>query len=317
MDYGRDLNKTLDVYTNARGLFINLDQVTECLIDSVILLAARAHGFVKGKHSQKTQTFVKACIAYVHITIPTLESADKQIKYFLLSAQIALLNGLIGETDSLCKAVLANLDENFNPLIGELNKTADILLTLLGFLVVVPSDPERDFFQLANGVINILSKDWSHDQTKMLTVKIYCGLIGFLSSQTQQKLPYRIAYVNSNDQVFIGNQEFLKEANEMLDYCFNQILDIITKLNENKSANLKNLFNICVRTANVLVANGNFSTRSISNISNKMFKMADGYLTEYNATPEGTREPLLRDPINRTFEACRKKKEAAAKLAET
>jgi hypothetical protein len=32
VDYGRDLNKTLDVYTNARGLFINLDQVTECLI---------------------------------------------------------------------------------------------------------------------------------------------------------------------------------------------------------------------------------------------------------------------------------------------
>ena len=32
VDYGRDLNKTLDVYTNARGLFINLDSVTECLI---------------------------------------------------------------------------------------------------------------------------------------------------------------------------------------------------------------------------------------------------------------------------------------------
>ena len=32
VDYRRKLNKTLDVYTNARGLFINLDQVTECLI---------------------------------------------------------------------------------------------------------------------------------------------------------------------------------------------------------------------------------------------------------------------------------------------
>ncbi len=32
VDYGRELNKTLDVYTNTRGLFINLDQVTECLI---------------------------------------------------------------------------------------------------------------------------------------------------------------------------------------------------------------------------------------------------------------------------------------------
>lgn len=79
----------------------------------------------------------------------------------------------------------------------------------------------------------------------------------------------------------------MKEANEMTDYCFNQILDIITKLNENKSAHLKSLFHICVKTANLLVANGNYSTRSISNISNKMFKMADGYLTEYNSSPEG------------------------------
>ena len=138
----------------------------------------------------------------------------------MLAAQVALLNGLIGETDSLCKAVLANLDENFNPMIGELQKTADVLLTFLGFLVIVPSDPERDFFQLANGVINLLQKDWSHDQTHMLKVKIYAALVSYLSSQTQQKLPYSVAYVNSNDAVFIGNQDFMKEANEMLDYCF-------------------------------------------------------------------------------------------------
>ena len=163
VDYGRDLNKTLDVYTNARGFFLNLDQVTECLCHQVISLAAKAHSFVKGKHTQKTQTFVKACIAFVHITIPTLEDLDKQIKLFMLAAQVALLNGLIGETDSLCKAVLATLDENFNPMIGELNKTADHLLSFLGFLVIVPSDPERDFFQLANGVVNLLQKDWTHD----------------------------------------------------------------------------------------------------------------------------------------------------------
>ena len=32
VDYGRDLDKTLNVYTDARGLFINLDMVTETLI---------------------------------------------------------------------------------------------------------------------------------------------------------------------------------------------------------------------------------------------------------------------------------------------
>ena len=32
IDFGKDLDKTLNVLTTARGLFINLDEVTETLI---------------------------------------------------------------------------------------------------------------------------------------------------------------------------------------------------------------------------------------------------------------------------------------------
>lgn len=51
IDFGRDLDKTLNVLTTARGFFINLDDVTETLISQVTSLAARAHSFVKGKHN--------------------------------------------------------------------------------------------------------------------------------------------------------------------------------------------------------------------------------------------------------------------------
>jgi hypothetical protein len=51
IDFGKDFDKTLIVYTTARGLFINLDEVTETLITQVVSLAAKAHFFVKGKHS--------------------------------------------------------------------------------------------------------------------------------------------------------------------------------------------------------------------------------------------------------------------------
>lgn len=43
IDFGKDLDKTLNVFTTARGLFINLDLVTETLISEVIGLAVRAH----------------------------------------------------------------------------------------------------------------------------------------------------------------------------------------------------------------------------------------------------------------------------------
>jgi hypothetical protein len=31
-----------------------------------------------------------------------------------MTAEVAMLNGLIGETDSLIKAILSTIDENFN-----------------------------------------------------------------------------------------------------------------------------------------------------------------------------------------------------------
>ena len=142
VDYGRDLDKTLNVYTDARGLFINLDAVTETLIQRTIGLAVKCHSISKGKHTQKTQTFVKACIAYVHITIPTLEDGDKQVGLFLQAAQASLLNGLIGETDSLLKAMLSTISEHFDASAKGLERTTQRVLSSLGFMVIVPSNPE-------------------------------------------------------------------------------------------------------------------------------------------------------------------------------
>ena len=156
VDHGKDLDKTLNVYTDARGLFINLDKVTECLIFQVIGLANRCHALCKGKHTQKTQTFVKACVAYVHITIPTLESVPKQIQLFRLTAQSSLLNGLIGETDSLLKGMLATIDENFEDTLPYLEMTSQSVLASLGFMVMVPCNPDDDFFQVPEGFVQLI-----------------------------------------------------------------------------------------------------------------------------------------------------------------
>ena len=48
IDHGRDLDKTLNDYTNARGMFVNLDEVTETLINSTLNLAMRCHALCKG-----------------------------------------------------------------------------------------------------------------------------------------------------------------------------------------------------------------------------------------------------------------------------
>jgi len=55
-----------------------------------------------------------------------------------------MLNGLIAETDSLLKGVLATLNENWDQ--KRIVFVGDTLLNLLGLLIVVPSNPETTFF---------------------------------------------------------------------------------------------------------------------------------------------------------------------------
>jgi hypothetical protein len=61
--------------------------------------------------------------------------------------------------------------------------------------------------------------------------------------------------------------------------------------------------------ANTLIMNCQVS-KKIDQFVNKMFKMADGYMTEYNKSTSQT--PISRNIINLTYENFRKKKEAAA-----
>jgi len=64
----------------------------------------------------------------------------------MLAANIALLNGLIGETDSVLRQALIMVDENFSEKQEDLEYTANVMVEVLGFLVIVPSNPEDNFF---------------------------------------------------------------------------------------------------------------------------------------------------------------------------
>ena len=77
----------------------------------------------------------------------------------MLTAQVGLMNGLLGETDSLLKGVLATIDDNFDQ--KQINQVTDIILNILGFLVIVPSNPETSFFQLVEGILSLLKNhEW-------------------------------------------------------------------------------------------------------------------------------------------------------------
>ena len=97
-----------------------------------------------------------------------------------------------------------------------------------------------------------------------------------------------------------------------MDFCFQQILDLITAMNEQKQNHTEQLVNVCMNAANLLVATCQVSNKKVSSFTNKLFKMSDGYLNEIPGGPDSATGKTLRIYINKTFESFKRKKEAEA-----
>jgi hypothetical protein len=111
IDFGHDLEQQLNLFVECRAAFSNLDAVTRELVLRVALLCMRAHRFVRGKHSKKTGAFVKACLAFCHITIPSLDDAFSRLHLFVEVAQVALVNQMMGQSEAFLKAAISLVPE--------------------------------------------------------------------------------------------------------------------------------------------------------------------------------------------------------------
>ena len=212
--------------------------------------------------------------------------------------------------------MLLTIDENFSSDLSYLQMTTESVLTALGFMVMVPSNPDDQFFQVPEGFIQLIKMhNWDADSHYMLRTKLYLGVVRYLASQVQDKLPYAGAYVNVNDSIFIGNEQFKTEANTLIDFCFAEILEYITKMNEEKEQHIDALIEICMLSANLLVTTCQVSQKKISSFINKLFKMSDGFLENVEGGADSTKGKRFRMFINKTFDSFKRKKEASASEA--
>jgi len=206
--------------------------------------------------------------------------------------------------------MLATIDENFEENLAYLEMATQNILSALGFMVMVPENPDSDFFQVPEGFIQLMKlKNWKADEHCLLQVRIYEGVIKYLASQTQNKLPYSIPFVNGNDSIFIGNDSFKTKANQLMDFCFAQILQFITDMNEQKEQHTEPLISICMIAANCLVGNCQVSVKKISTFINKLFKMSDGYLNELPGGTETPKAVQIRLYINKTYDSFKRKRD--------
>lgn len=77
---------------------------------------------------------------------------------------------------------------------NNLYKMGDLLQSVLGFLVIVPSNPENSFFQIVEVVLNFLKKEeWGQSEISYsIQLRVIDSCVRYLSSQMQTTLPYRV-----------------------------------------------------------------------------------------------------------------------------
>jgi len=218
VDFGRDLEQQLNTLVDFRAAFTALDAVTVELVERVAALASRAHALTKGKHTKKTAAFVKAALAYCHITIPSLEDKFECLRLMTACAEVALVNQMVVQSEGFVKAALALFPELPATVAtsahhGARRSTDARVLAavqhLASFLLYFPGHPKYGPFYLVHGLLNAIQKHEAWEGPRAVKLQAYMGFLRLFATYAQPRFPVKIDRVESNDTLYGGDAEYM------------------------------------------------------------------------------------------------------------
>ncbi|XP_038396141.1 VPS35 endosomal protein-sorting factor-like isoform X2 [Canis lupus familiaris] len=235
VSFGRDFEQQLSFYVEARSMFCNLEPVLVQLIHSVNRLAMETRKVMKGNHSRKTAAFVRACVAYCFITIPSLVSIFTRLNLYLHSGQVALANQCLSQADAFFKAAISLIPEvpKMINIDGKMRPSESFLLEFLcnffSTLLIVPDHPEHGVLFLVRELLNVI-QDYTWEDNGDDKIRIYTCVLHLLSAMSQETYLYHIDKVDSNDSLYGGDSKFLAENNKLCETVMAQILEHLKTL---------------------------------------------------------------------------------------
>ncbi|XP_013393417.1 UPF0505 protein C16orf62 homolog [Lingula anatina] len=277
ISFGRDFEQQLSFYVEARANFSNLDAVLVELVECVNTLAVETRDVVKGKHSRKTASFVRACAAYCFITIPSLQSVLARLKLYLVSGQVALLNQCLSQGDAFLKAAIS--------LIAEVPKTLDVdgkvrsteplmtsyICSLLSTLLAVPDNPDQGVLYLLRGLLNVLS-DFPWDVNSSAKAVVYVNVLSLLCAVSQEDYVYHIDRVDANDSMYGSDPKFLGEVTKISATVLEEVFSHLKVLGEGQ--NFKKQAEAAIEVFNVMVAHGDLSKHQMFTLALNLWGLA-------------------------------------------
>lgn len=151
--------------------------------------------------------------------------------------KVSLLNQCLPQTDTFLKAAISLIPEapTHEEIDGKRVHTEERLLcylrNLLSFLVVAPGHPEHGPFYIVQGLLNAVTK-YSWQATTGVQTKLYIDILALLCTFAQRRFPYRIAQVESNDDLYGGTSDYMSELRDLINVSVDETLRQLAALGE-------------------------------------------------------------------------------------
>ncbi|CAF0825690.1 unnamed protein product [Rotaria sp. Silwood1] len=262
VDYGKDVEQELKFCVEARGVFGYLDSVTITLIQKVNTLAVSTHRIVNGVHSTATSSFIRACMAFCYISIPSLEHPLTKLQLYTLCAQTSYLNQSLSQGDGFLKMAITLLSdfpkqiEIDGKLVSSDKHLYESITNIMSTLVVVPDNPDAGVLYLAHGLNNVINQMKCFDDTSETRVMLFMNMLCLISTQIQTFLPYHIPKIESNDTLYGNDENFLNEMHQRLSRICEQIIQTLKDL---ANTNPKRQSTLALEFFNRLIAHGDLN----------------------------------------------------------
>ncbi|XP_057474859.1 uncharacterized protein LOC130762978 isoform X2 [Actinidia eriantha] len=226
VDHGSEVERHLAFLVECRGAFGGINELKETLVHSSNCLAVKAM-----KDGQNHISFVKSCIAFGEVTIPSVPSWVNQLNLYLETAEVALLGGLVSHTDGLLDSAIICL-QTLNLLDGsrvsnDVDRTLSLIRKLCSLLVLVPGNPGQGVTYIPRSVLALLDSH-SGCQSRMRT-NVLSAIVNLAATVSQFKLPYHANHekIRGNDHLFFGDPTYLQELLSLSAFVLQNLVDNI------------------------------------------------------------------------------------------
>lgn len=271
----------LMLYTDCRRAFYKLEPIKMLLSSMALRLAMHVHKRIGGgasvdgakKRVHTRRNFIQSCLAFAHITIPSIEASLEKLRLLVSAANVALVANCIPQMDALVKAaivLLADLDPNavgtatedsalhsasqmglfgavgVNRTSSSVDQIVQIIAQLMSMLVYAPSLNDEDAFYFVSALRKAVLERMTWTSSSALSYRLEAGvahvrvllmLVQLYALWGQKSLPGRLDGVDSNDALYGGDDVFSNEVQMRFSSSVEEVAREIEALGEVNEGN--------------------------------------------------------------------------------